>query len=288
MYTFKILKDTDIHTIHSAFTEAFSDYQVNSRLPFETFENMLKRRGFASDYSIGAFTESEDELVGFILNGLRSWRGVLTVYDLGTGVVPSHRKKGISRSLFQHVLKVMEQNNVNQYLLEVLQDNTAAFELYKSMGLTITRNYSCFRLDRSSYIPRAAKYKVDNLSGINDTEWEHLKQFWDFEPSWQNSIDSVGALEQEFAYSAIHIGNTIAGYGIVDKKTGDIPQIGVHREYRRRGIAADILQALLERTEADRLQMINIDSSCEDMKLFLQKSGFQPTVQQYEMMKIGL
>lgn len=204
MYTYKILENADVPILYRAFIDAFSDYQVKLNLLIEVFCNMLKRRGFAPDYSVGAFTESGDQLVGFILNGLRSWRGALTVYDLGAGVIPSHRKKGISRNLFRHVQKVMEQNHINRYLLESLQENTAALELYKSMGLSITRDFSCFRLEKSAFLPVATQYEVHFLSEIHNRQWEYLRLFWDFEPSLQNSIDSIGAVKEEFAYSVIY------------------------------------------------------------------------------------
>ncbi|MFQ7737440.1 MAG: hypothetical protein ACLRJC_07555, partial [Emergencia timonensis] len=64
-----------------------------------------------------------------------------------------------------------------------LQENKAAFELYKLKGLSITRHYSC------------------------------------------------------------------------------IPHIAVHKDYRCRVIAADIITALFESTEADSLQILHVDRS---------------------------
>jgi len=64
-----------------------------------------------------------------------------------------------------------------------------------------------------------------------------LTEFWDFKPSWQNSIDSISAIPEAFLYSIIRFDNNIVGYGIIDKKTGDIPQIAVNKDYKGEGIA---------------------------------------------------
>ncbi|MBO1306134.1 GNAT family N-acetyltransferase [Enterococcus sp. 669A] len=129
-----LLENIDIQVIHRAFQEAFSDYAVKLPMLLENFQTMMKRRGFTPDISIGAFTEPDQDLVGFVLNGLRHWQGKLTAYDTGTGVSPAYRKQGITSRLFDEVLDVLKQRGVEQYLLEVLKSNEVAFELYKKKG----------------------------------------------------------------------------------------------------------------------------------------------------------
>lgn len=56
-----------------------------------------------------------------------------------------------------------------------------------------------------------------------------MTKFWDFKPSWQNSIDSSNAVSDTFIYSIVKVNDDIVGYGIIDKKTGAIPQIAVDK-----------------------------------------------------------
>ena len=72
-------------------------------------------------------------------------------------------------------------------------------------------------------------------------------------------------------------------YGLIDKQTGDIPQLTVHRDYRRKGIAGSIIAALVESTRGGRVRVINVEDACEEMKLFLRNEGFEQYVSQYEM-----
>ena len=108
-------------------------------------------------------------------------------------------------------------------------------------------------------------------------------EFWECTPSWQNSIDSINAVSDSFIYSIATIDDTIVGYGIIDKKTGDIPQIAVDKNYRCKGIGRSIITDLIENTEADKISILNVDYQCNSAKDFLIKSGFESKVSQYEM-----
>lgn len=149
MYTYKILDNTNLSIIHQAFVEAFSDYQVKMDLPFSKFENMVKRRGFTPELSIGAF--DDEKLIGFVLNGVRMWDGKLTAYDLGTGVIPDYRKKGITTEILKKVKDICKDNKIENYLLEVLQNNTGAVELYRKQGFQTTRDFDCYYLKREGF-----------------------------------------------------------------------------------------------------------------------------------------
>lgn len=266
--------------LHQAFIKAFSDYQVKVDLPLWKFEQMLQRRGYASEISMGAF--KNEELVGFILNAHRNWNGKSTVYDTGTGVIGEFRKQGITSSLFQNLIDLIKEKNIKQYLLEVIKTNTPAVELYKKQGFSITRTFTCFLLDKSKYKPITI-CKVTHIDRINAADWNKFKPFWDVKPSWQNSIDSAKAVSDAFYYSVVKFNDTIVGYGIIDKKTGDIPQIAVDRNYRHRGIAGSIVTDLIKNTESDRAAVLNVDSKSIIMKDFLYELGFEHNVDQYEM-----
>lgn len=278
MLAYRTLNNVSIETLHEAFQNAFSDYQVEMNLPIETFKQMLQRRGYAPEISIGAF--KDDRLVGFVLNGLRNLNGKTTVYDIGTGVIIDYRRQGVTSNMLLNVKEVLKQNQIEQYLLEVIQSNTSALQLYKKEGFKIRRNFSCFKIDKKSYTP-VKNHKVEHTDQM---AWEQLREFWDFEPSWQNSIDSVNAVSKEFLYSIVHYDNTIAGYGIINKKTGDIPQIAVKKVYRGKGIGRSIVTDLIENTESQKISTLNVDDESKCMKDFLMKSGFEATVSQYEML----
>lgn len=284
MYTYEKLGSTDIQTVHRAFVEAFSDYEVTFSISLEAFQIMLKRRGCDLESSIGAFKEPGHELVGFILNGIRTWERKLTAYDTATGITPANRNKGISNRMFRASMEVLERKNVEQYLLEVLQNNKIAYEIYKKQGFSVSRSYSVFELDGAGFLSGARAHSIEYVKEIKPEEWKQLQLFWDCSPSWQNSIDSVCAAPEVFVYAVAYLEKEIVGYGIVDKNTGDVPQIAVSKEHRQKGIGTNIAAALQRSTAANTLRVVNVDDACEEMKLFLHGLGFKQINSQYEML----
>lgn len=278
MLEYRTLNKTSIETLHKAFLDAFSDYQIEMDLPIERLKQMLQRRGYVPEISIGAF--KNDLLVGFILNGLRNWNGKKTVYDIGTGVIIDYRRQGITSSMLLNVKEILKQKQVEQYLLEVIQSNTSALQFYKKEGFKVKRNFSCFALDKRRYVP-LKEYKVEHT---NRMEWEQLTEFWDFEPSWQNSIDSIKVVSEEFGYSNVRFENTIVGYGVINKRTGDIPQIAVNKHYRGKGIARSIITDLIKNTESHKISVLNVDDQSKCTIDFLTELGFEHIIGQYEML----
>lgn len=280
MFNYRTLENTNIEILHEAFLSAFTDYQVKMDLPFWKFQQMLQRRGYVSEISIGAF--KNQVLVGFVLNGFRIWNEKLTVYDTGTGVIGEHRKQGITSNMLLNISEVLKEKKAEQYLLEVIQTNISAVHLYKKQGFQIIRNLSCFRLDKIKYTPMT-NYKIEHVGKMDSTNWNQFTEFWDFKPSWQNSIDSINAAPDTFIYSIVRSDDIIVGYGIIDKITGDIPQIAVNKNYRRKGIARSIVTDLLENTESHTVSVLNVDDESKSTKDFLLTLGFEYVVGQYEM-----
>lgn len=280
VFVYKTLESISIETLHKTFLNAFSDYQVKLELPLEKFEQMLKRSGYDRKACIGAF--ENDELIGFILNGIRKWNGRVTAYDTGTAVIEMYRKKGITSNMFQNARELFKEMRVEQYLLEVIQTNTSAVELYKKQGFKILRDLECFYLDKSKYSQRV-NYKVEHMDMINQNIWRKLIEFWDFTPSWQNSIESINAVSDTLIYSIVYFDDMIVGYGVIDIKTGDIPQLAVDKKYRHKGIGKSIVTDLINNTESNKISILNVDGKCESMKDFLIKSAFESKIKQYEM-----
>lgn len=278
MINFQILNNISNETLHKVFLDAFSDYQVKIDLPFWKFQQMLQRRGYHSEISIGAF--EEERLIGFVLNGLRNWNGKATAYDLGTGVVAEFRRQGITSDMLLHIKKQLQVNQVEQYLLEVIKSNQSAVQLYQKQGFEIQREFSCFQLDKDKFISKTS-CKVERIKRI---DLEQLKEFWDFKPSWQNSIASIGTMPDAFIYYIVRFENIIVGYGIIDKKTGDIPQIAVNKNYRGNGIASSIMTEIVKNSESQKISVLNVETQLKPIEDFLVKSGFTYQVGQYEML----
>lgn len=280
MIAYRTLSDVPLETIHRCFVDAFSDYQVKMDLPFEKLRLMLGRRGFDPGLSVGAFDNGV--LVGIILNGRREWNGKDTLYDTGTGVVPNYRRQGITRAMFQEVLNLAAGSGLRQYLLEVIRTNTPAVELYRKQGFEITRTFGCHKAPKTDTVEGMGGHEQE-LTRADELDWDWVQSLWDFRPSWQNSIASVLAVPAAFAAVVAKSGGQPVGYGIVEKRTGDIPQVAVAKPFRGRGIGRAILEGLAAQCEAPNLVMVNVEDGHPAMEAFLGRTGFSPFVGQYEM-----
>ena len=281
---YRTLEHTDSVCIYEAFTQAFSDYQVSVDMPFQSFETMLKRNGFMPEVSVGAFADRT--LVGFILNGVREWDHEKTVYDLGTGVIPDFRRTGIMGELLNLVRAICIKNKISVYQLEVIQDNERALTLYKKQGFRADRTLNCYQL--TGGIKEAGVYKawkLEHPEKFQDDQWTAVKDFWTYPPSWQNAKDAVCAIAEALSYTIVKFDGNMIGYGIMDKIKGDIVQLAVHPQYRRMGIATEILLDLLKQTKGFGIRVINVDERDQALNTFLKKMEFSVFVKQYEMRK---
>ncbi|WP_425538095.1 GNAT family N-acetyltransferase [Microaceticoccus formicicus] len=277
MYIIKTLENTSIRLIHKSFIDAFSDYQIKMKMPLEKFNQMLIRRGYVSEISVGAFRD--DKLIGFILNGIRIFEGKLTVYDLGTGVLKEYRRQGIINNLFSYTKKLIKNIKAEQYLLEVIKTNDSALELYKNNNFKIRRELECFKMNKTD-IKLDIKYETKHLDNL---DFKKVIDFWDFIPSWQNSIDSINSTAISFLNSVVEIDNKIVGYGIIDKLSGDIAQIAVDKKFRRKGIGTSIMADLANNTESSTITLLNIDKQAKSILNFLEALGLNNYISQYEM-----
>lgn len=282
MVHIKQLSDISFEVIYEAFVNAFADYVEPFNLTFQQLKYMIERRGCNLNLSFGAF--SGDELVGFTLNGIGDWNGNLTAYDTGTGIIKEFRKKGIATKILNESLPVLREHNISQYLLEVIRSNTSAFELYKKAGFKVSREFDYYSSTKDKLQIKAnILNKKFSIKEIVNPNWDLLKTFWDFAPSWQNSIDSINRKRDYFYIMGIFEKNTIVGYGIIEKTTGDIPQLGIANKSRKKGLATALVRHLIEVSEGDEIKIINTDATYGPFKKFAESINLPPGFGQYEM-----
>lgn len=282
MIKIKQLTGTSFETIHGAFANAFSDYVEPFDLTLEQLKYMVERRGCNLELSFGAF--SGNELVGLTLNGIGLWKGELTAYDTGTGVVKEFRKQGIATRMFNESLPVLRDKNIAQYLLEVIKSNTSAYELYKKAGFKVCRELDYYKTEKDKI--GQAEFEEHNGVDINtiaNPDWELFKSFWDFHPSWQNSIDSINRKIDHFVILGVFENDKIIGYGIIEKHTGDIPQLAISKSKRRKGFASKLFYSLLDKTSSEHIKIINTANVYEPFKHYAEKLGIPEGIGQYEM-----
>lgn len=243
----RILTTSDFDAVHAAFLDAFSDYVIPFSLSREQLAEMLTRRGWVPEASVVEI--DDDRIVAFTLNGIDG----TSAYDSGTGVVPSHRRRGLAAKMMNESFHLLASQGCTRYVLEVIDANAGAIALYRSLGFEETRGLQCW-----------------SLTSPNDDA--SLSAAAPRTPSWQNSDTSLARARERHARI-----EDDAGAVILFPATGEIAQF--------HGTISGALLARALRASEKPLRMLNVDERDTAFAAFLERAGAQRTVRQLEMFR---
>jgi len=274
--------------LYAAFGAAFADYSVPMTMTEAEFEANNLRRGLDLGISLGAY--EGEALIGFIMNGRGVWGGKATAYDLGTGVLPGSRGAGLSGELARRLIEELPRHGIGLYLLEVIRGNAAAFKTYERVGFRITRSLECPAGDYADAGGAAAAgrapppgLEIVQLPGGAAFPRAEAAAMRDWEPSWQNSDDSIARWPGRLVILGAKLDGALAGY-IAASEKGTIWQFAVARGARRRGIGSALLRELAQRA-GPALRYINVQADDAESLRFLAARGLGAGVGQYEMLR---
>lgn len=269
--------------LYETFLEAFSDYVFPFALTEEQFRNHIRLNAVDIDRTAGYFEDGH--LVGFSLNGFGEWNGAPTVYDAGTGVIPSHRRRGISDEMFAMMVPQFRGAGIKQFLLEVITTNHGAVRLYEKLGFERVRELALLQCDKPVTVSSAQARDIE-VRVLAQPDWNVFATFWTGMPSWQNSPEAIDRSRARKRIVAAYVDGTCAGYVVFSSRFGRIAQIAVGREFSRRGVGKRLVQAVHESTAPGySLQVINTDKALADVSAFFKSLGFYERLSQYEMIK---
>lgn len=278
----KSLNNICLDELFEAFEQAFADYEV--QLNKAELLTMLKRRGFDPKASFGAF--DENKIVSFTCNGIGNYYGKPTAYDTGTGTLKDWRGKGLATRVFEYSIPHLKKLGIEEYLLEVLQHNTGALSVYRKLGFAVTREFYYFT-SRNEQVNKAIK-TLDfsyTLKPIKIDEYNSIPSFWDFKPSWQNSLEAINRTLKDFICLGLFSESKLIGYGVFEPVSGDVTQIAVDKQHRRKGVGSLLVQKMLKSNKHSSIKFINTDIECNSITAFLKSKNIEPAGKQFEMIK---
>jgi len=262
----RTLTHDDFESLFAAFTAAFSDYVVPLVLTREQLLEMFTRRGWVPELSVAAFDGGA--MVAFTVNGIDSDRA----YDSGTGVVLTHRRSGLARAMMERSFELLRPR---EYVLEVIDANARAHALYRDLGFRETRGLQCWAFEAQRHIGSQAH----RGSPVSLCASEPVSLWWDIQPSWQNSTSSIARARMPH----VTLGNEDA-YAVLFPQTGDLAQLAVRPEARRRGLGTALLHEAAA-VAGKPLRIQNVDERHAGIVNFLERAGAKRTVRQLEMVR---
>ena len=123
------------------------------------------------------------------------------------------------------------------------------------------------------------------LKEIDFTYQSQMETIIDFNLSWQNNFYALAKKPGDFKLIGAFHQNNLVAYGIIEPETGDILQLAVNKNYRRKGIGTMLLNELKKTNRASIVKMVNIESNQEAIISFITKNGIPKIVSQFEMIK---
>ena len=282
-YSFRGLQKEDIPAMHQAFLQAFADYQLPFQLSFDQFvQKFIYKLNINYDLSVGAFFK--DHLVGFIFSSIGTYRGKQTAYNGGTGVVSEHRGNNLTIRMYDYLVPKLKAQNVSQAVLEVLAKNERAIRSYEHCGFSIYTTYHCYKLKKfsnpaSDFLSRVAIVKT------KEPNWLLYEKFVDTTPYF---LDSTPILRQNLEHEHLaeaRLGDEVVGYIIFQPQVSRLSHIAVDKNLRGNGIGKMLLDYALKASPTNSLTLLNVDQNHKTLIKTLKHIGFEPTVDQYEMVR---
>lgn len=272
----KTLKGVSKTDILNVFNTSFSDYFIPFKLSEEQLASKLLVDKTDLELSVGVFENGH--LIAFILHGIDTFHNQKTVYNGGTGVIPEKRGAGLTKQMYRFILPFLTEKGIHKIILEVISNNVQAIRSYEKSGFKVHRKLVCYNGDISTH-------KINNgieISVLLEYDWAVMESFWDMNPTWQNAISALNELQQNNISLGAYIENQLIGYVICNPSNNRIQQIAVSKDFRQKGIASSLCNALTH-NNGSKFSIINVDENSRSIHAFLNNIGFEMTLEQLEM-----
>lgn len=270
------LTNTSEKDILDVFNLSFSDYFVPLKMTAEQLSTKMKSDNVDLDLSVGVMNEGQ--LVAFILHGSNIIDGRKTLYNGGTGVIPTQRGQALTKRMYEFILPKVKEKKVDTLILEVISKNIQAIKSYERVGYTKVRGLLCYRGNvKPLTVTRALEIRK-----LETYDWELLESFWDITPTAQNSKRAINKLTSDFILMGGFLENQLVGYLIFNPKTKRLPQIAIHKNFRKKKIASTLIQHLINE-HGDAWTVINVDKGDQPINAFFENIGLEMFLEQLEM-----
>lgn len=130
---FQPMTDYGLERAAEVLSRAFEDYFV--RIPFTVGALLSAARTDSVDLALSCVFVLDGTAVGGALIARRGW----TTRLAGMAIVPDARRGGIGRAAVLHLLAEAKARGDRMMVLEVIEQNTAAVELYRACGFQTVR-----------------------------------------------------------------------------------------------------------------------------------------------------
>jgi ribosomal protein S18 acetylase RimI-like enzyme len=268
------IKKGQLDELVDAQNEIFSDYIVPMRSSRAFFIDFLRSVGGRIENVTVALDGGR--IVGYVnpvIDGEETWIG-------GVGVVPGHRGRGIGTKLMMAAEEFSRRKGAKTSILEVIEGNERARDLYAKLGYVDSRTYVCAEgkpMQFAGYGAKPKQVQVEELVAMHeaaygDTCWQRRKV---------HGLVSSGRGSECYKVDG--------GFVLVRKvdAAGYIPYLGVVPDRRRQGIGTSLAKFAMNRLwelGVFKVAIYNLNDEPPVLRM-LDEFDFAITMKQVEMRK---
>jgi GNAT superfamily N-acetyltransferase len=265
------LEDVKIETIVECLSKSFANYYVEMPSDTEFWKERFKNGRVDHAFSWGAF--NDNKLVGFVINGIDTDKGILTAYNSGTGVLPEFRGHQIVDRLYQFGLDALKKRGVKRCTLEVIDKNKKAIRVYERIGFHTNHKLFCFK----------GQLQKSNKERIHEVKIEDIVQYEAYHHySWDNTYETISKAGKSYMVYNVFTKNENepVGYFIINPSNGYIAQLE-SKNNNWKSIFDGISQIHQE------VRINNVKENRTHLRSYISDLNFDNTINQIEMeMKI--
>ena len=286
----QIISADNVHPgdILAAMIDAYSDYPVPMQMDLSTFEKMLGMRGFDPNLSMLAVEKDAsgvENIVSFWLSAIEPEARPGIVYAITVGTRIAHRRKGLAQQLYKQLALKAREAQLDYCLLEVIENNAKAVELYEGLGFEHLTRVECFksaapvRASMNEPVPEGVRFQSvsveeSHAAGTPFREWQ---------PSWQHDTPAMAYVSDNIRCSLALVNGLPIAYGMVDLVSGAITQIAVDPKWRRKGIAKAMMSSWAQEFDLSAMSAGNIPDTDKGTCGLYRALGWQNYVNQFVM-----
>ncbi len=268
----KSLQNTPIKDILATLNVAFSDYFV----PINFTEAYVNERWTASgvDYSLSFGVFDQNKLVGFIIHAINYYGETKVAYNASTGIIPTHRRKGLLTQLYTKAIAVLQENGIQKSTLECITKNERAIAAYQKVGFNIDRQYHLYTFNwTQKTVVTSFEIQTSDVFSLHD--FTHLKNY---EPSIENQDHFLEKYKSSLCAISVFDKKERIAYLLFHKTSKRIHRLGVKDNNWE--VYGNILFSTLP---TDKYNIINIDAANKNMHRFFKKMNFNNYIDQFDM-----
>jgi ribosomal protein S18 acetylase RimI-like enzyme len=157
---------------------------------------------------------STDTPIGMALLSVRGLEGWIS----GVGVLPEWRRRGVARTILEHILSEAQSSHLDPVRLEVLTQNKGGIRLYRTLGFKAVRDLLVLRLAPGA-APPARSEASDTESASPHKLLRYHTLFHDVDPSWQRALGSLQKRATWLQARALYYDAHLAGYVLYQMRT---------------------------------------------------------------------